>query len=55
MTSKASSRIPNPPGMATKAEEYFTSITSRMQKVLELDEFVEVGIRFLLVGQHDIA
>ena len=31
-TSNASSRVPKPPGITTKAEEYFTSITLRTKK-----------------------
>jgi hypothetical protein len=30
--SKSSSRVPSPPGMTMKAQEYFTSITFRVKK-----------------------
>ena len=32
ITSKASSSVPKPPGITTKAQEYFTSITLRTKK-----------------------
>ena len=53
--SNISSSVPKPPGSATNAYEYLTSITLRTKKCSQRDDAVEVGVGLLLERQLDVA